>query len=80
MAKTITFEEALHNLEDCVLRLEQEDLPIDKAFSLFEDGVKNVQRCQKSLQNIETKVERLTRGSDGKLTTGTLNFHNLPTE
>ncbi len=80
MAKTITFEESLHNLEDCVLRLEQEDLPIDEAFKLFEDGVKNVQRCQKSLQNIETKMERLTRGSDGKLTTSVLNFHSQPIE
>lgn len=75
MAKTVSFEEALNNLAECVQRLEQEDLPIDKAFQLFENGVKNIQRCQKLLSDIETKVERLTRGQDGKLTTIALDLH-----
>ena len=68
MAKTITFEDALHNLEECVNALEQPELPIDEALKLFETGVKNIQRCQKSLKNIETKVERL-RCDDNSITT-----------
>ena len=74
MAKAIPFEESLNNLEECVQRLEQDDLPIDEAFQLFETGVKNIQRCQKSLQNIETKVERLTRDQNNNLTTVPLNL------
>jgi len=80
MAKTASFEQALRNLEQCVLRLEQEDLPIDEAFQLFENGIKNAQRCQKSLQNIETKVERLIRDNDKKLTTTELKLTRQPTE
>ncbi|OQY19477.1 MAG: exodeoxyribonuclease VII small subunit [Desulfobacteraceae bacterium 4572_35.1] len=76
MAKSISFEEALNNLEDCVQRLEQDNLPIDEAFQLYEAGIKNAQRCQKSLQNIETKVERLSRTSDGKLKTSELDLIN----
>lgn len=74
MAKAIPFEESLNNLEECVQRLEQDDLPIDEAFQLFETGVKNAQRCQKSLQNIETKVERLTRDQNNNLITVPLNL------
>ncbi|MEA3466060.1 MAG: exodeoxyribonuclease VII small subunit [Thermodesulfobacteriota bacterium] len=74
MAKTIPFEESLTNLEECVKRLEQDDLPIDEAFKLFETGVKNAQRCQKSLQNIETKVERLTHDQHNNLITQPLDL------
>lgn len=76
MAKAISFEQALDNLEECVQRLEQEDLPIDEAFHLFEKGIKNAQRCQKSLQQIETKVERLTRAGSDTLTTTELDLGN----
>jgi len=74
MAKAIPFEEALNTLEECVQRLEQEDLPIDDAFQLFESGVKSAQRCQKSLQNIETKVEKLMKDHRNQLTTEPLNL------
>lgn len=74
MAKAIPFEDALNTLEECVQRLEQEDLPIDEAFQLFESGVKNAQRCQKSLQNIETKVEKLMKNHQNQLSTEPLNF------
>ncbi len=76
MAKTISFETALNNLEECTQKLEQDDLPIDEAFKLFEAGMKNVQRCQKSLQAIESKIERLTRDRDNNLTTEELNLDN----
>lgn len=69
MAKAIPFEEALTTLEQCVHRLEQEDLPIDEALQVFEAGVKQVQRCQKALQNVETRIEKLTRDSHQNLQT-----------
>ena len=74
MAKAIPFENSLETLEECVRRLEQEDLPIDDAFQLFETGVKSAQRCQKSLQNIETKVEKLMNDHRNQLTTEPLKF------
>jgi len=77
VAKTISFEDALRNLEDCVQRLEKDDLPIDEAFQLFETGVKNAQRCQKSLQSIETKVERLSRDKNNNLITQDLHSGDL---
>ena len=76
MAKAIPFEDALNNLEECVQRLEQEDLPIDDAFQLFESGIKSAQRCQKSLQSIETKVEKLMKDHRSQLTTEPLNLTN----
>lgn len=74
MAKAIPFENSLETLEECVRRLEQDDLPIDDAFQLFETGVKSAQRCQKSLQNIETKVEKLMNDHRKQLTTEPLKF------
>lgn len=74
MAKAIPFEEAVKTLEECVHRLEQDDLPIDEALQLFETGIKNVQRCQKALQSVENKIERLTRDQNQKLTTEPLDL------
>ncbi|MBW2186840.1 MAG: exodeoxyribonuclease VII small subunit [Deltaproteobacteria bacterium] len=47
---------------------------MDDAFQLFETGVKSAQRCQKSLQNIETKVEKLMNDHRNQLTTEPLKF------
>ena len=56
MAKAIPFEEAVKTLEECVNRLEQDDLPIDEALQLFETGIKNVQRCQKHCKTSKAKL------------------------
>ncbi len=54
------FEEALVELETVVARLEGEDLPLDKAISLFEKGQALLAHCQGQLASAELKVQELT--------------------
>lgn len=67
MAKKATFEQALHELEEAVSRLEQGQLPLDDALACFESGVRNAQRCREILRNVEGRVEVLLKDAEGVL-------------
>ncbi len=69
MAKELKFEDALSELDACVRRLENDELNIEEAFRVYENGVKNAARCQKALEQIENRIELLQQASDGTLHT-----------
>ena len=60
------FEECLQRLEQIVGELERGDIPLDRALSLFEEGVKLSNSCRKELESAEGKVEILLKQS-GKI-------------
>jgi exodeoxyribonuclease VII small subunit len=62
----VKFEECLQRLEQIVAELEKGDIPLDKALSLFEEGVKLSNSCRQELESAEGKVEILLKQS-GKL-------------
>ncbi|NTV53334.1 MAG: exodeoxyribonuclease VII small subunit [Candidatus Firestonebacteria bacterium] len=55
----LSFEKALHRLEEIVSQLEQADAPLDKALGLYEEGVKLSRLCSGQLQAAERRVEVL---------------------
>lgn len=61
------FEEALEELEKIVQRLEDAELPLDEALSLFEEGIKLSRFCSKKLDEAEKKVEILLKDENGNL-------------
>jgi exodeoxyribonuclease VII small subunit len=61
------FEKSLARLEDVVKRLENTDLSLDEAMSLFEEGVGLSRECQKQLEEAEGRVEILLKKADGKI-------------
>lgn len=63
----LTFEAGLERLETIVQELEQGDLPLEKALSLFEEGVQVSGRCRKKLEEAESRVELLLKKGDGKV-------------
>src|SRR5271154_5794652 len=63
----VDFEKCLTRLEDVVKRLEQPNLPLTDAMTLFEEGLHLAQTCQKQLQEAEGRVEILLKSADGKL-------------
>lgn len=69
MPKEMTFEQALKGLEDAVARLEKGQIPLDEALDAFEAGVQSANVCRKKLQAVEARIEKLTKNSDGSLTT-----------
>ncbi len=58
--KIKTFEEALARLEVISKRLEQEDIMLDEAVNLYEEGMKLVDFCSKKLEEAENRVRLIT--------------------
>ena len=66
MDKDLSFEEALKKLEQIVSRLEDEDIPLEKALKTFEEGIRLSRYCNKRLDEAEKRIQILTQ--DGDLT------------
>lgn len=65
--ETMSLETGLQHLEKIVKTLEQKDLPLEKALSLFKEGVGLVQYCSSVLNQAEKQMEILLVGPDGQL-------------
>lgn len=63
---TMTFEEALAELERLVRTLEEGDAGLDGAITSYERGVLLKQHCQKKLDEAKERVEKITFSADGK--------------
>ncbi len=61
-----TFEEALRRLEEIVARLESGQLTLDEMIAAFEEGSKLVRLCNRRLDEIEARIERLVQMDDGQ--------------
>lgn len=57
--KVIKFEDALTQLEEIVDKLEANNINLDTALKLFEDGVKLVNFCHEEINQAEEKVKLL---------------------
>ncbi len=62
---TLSFEEALAELEATVGQLEAGDLALDESLALFERGQSLSARCQQLLQAAELKVQQLAPKAGG---------------
>jgi len=62
---TISFENALERLESIVKELESGNVEIERALTLFEEGINLSKTCAKKLLKIEKKVEILKKGENG---------------
>lgn len=60
-----TFEESLDALEERVRSLESANLPLDRALTLFEEGVGLARTCHEHLEAAEKRVAALSRGASG---------------
>lgn len=56
---TITFEEAMDQLEDIVGKLEEGDVPLEKAISYFQEGMALSKLCHDKLKTIEKQMDQL---------------------
>lgn len=64
-----TFEQAVKRLEEIVEKLEEGRVPLDESLQLFEEGVKLSRFCNNKLEEIERKIEILTKNGKGDLIT-----------
>lgn len=72
-ADTLSFEDALRELESIVQRLERGDVPLDDSISLYARGEQLRAQCQKRLADAEARIEKLTFDAAGR-PTGTQPF------
>jgi exodeoxyribonuclease VII small subunit len=57
-----TLEERLDRLEQIVHALERDDLELELAMKLFEEGIGHLRHAQELLSNAELRIERLLEG------------------
>lgn len=55
----ISFEQALEQLEQLVMLLENGDVPLEQGIELFQEGMKLSQICNQKLEQVERKIEML---------------------
>jgi exodeoxyribonuclease VII small subunit len=55
------FEERVANLEEIAKKIENEDLSLEQAISLYEDGIKTAKECISYLNENKEKIDNLTK-------------------
>ncbi|PIC88048.1 MULTISPECIES: exodeoxyribonuclease VII small subunit [unclassified Sporosarcina] len=57
--KNMQFEQAMHQLEEIVQKLEAGEAPLDDTITLYKQGMELSAYCQKKLQNAEKQLIRM---------------------
>jgi len=61
----MSLEERLQRLEEIVVQLESDQLGLEKALALFEEGVSCLRAATEELGKVEARVQRLVERADG---------------
>lgn len=64
---TPSLAEELERLERIVRQLEADDLDLDAAMALFEEGVRRLQAARHRLEEAELQVRQVLQDADGTL-------------
>jgi exodeoxyribonuclease VII small subunit len=70
------FEEEIKDLETLVNQIDSGELTLEESINAFERGVALVKSLNRKLDEVERKVELLTRNADGQLQSSSLD-HEL---
>ncbi|EIJ83436.1 exodeoxyribonuclease VII small subunit [Bacillus methanolicus MGA3] len=55
----LTFEEAMEKLESIVERLEEGDVPLEEAISIYKQGMELSKLCHDKLKNVEEQLTQI---------------------
>jgi exodeoxyribonuclease VII small subunit len=61
----MSFEDRLKRLEAIVAELEGDELELDRALKLFEEGIAALRAATEDLGKVETRLKRLVERADG---------------
>ena len=62
-----SLQDELRRLEDIVRQLEANDLDLDQALALFEEGISRLRLARERLQDAEVRIQRVLERADGTL-------------
>ena len=57
-----SIEEMFSALDSTISELEKDDVTLEKAFSLYEEGIKLVKECESEIDTVEKKVLSINGG------------------
>ena len=66
MTQTFNFEAAMERLNVIAQELEKDDVPLEIAIALFEEGLNLSKKCQVQLNTYEAKVKDLVEKHQGE--------------
>lgn len=61
----MTFEQSLARLEQIASALDRDDIPLEDALKLFEEGITRLREASAALTDAEGKVKTLLEQADG---------------
>ena len=64
--ESITFEQAIEELETIINRLELGDVPLDETIKLYEKGSELKDFCEKKLKSAEVKIQKINKKTKTK--------------
>ncbi len=63
---SLSFEQALKELEGIVARLERGDVDLEESISIYERGAALKAHCEAKLKAAELRVEQIVQGAGGE--------------
>lgn len=64
--ESLTFEEALEQLEAVIEAMEAGEVPLDALVEKYEEGGKLLKKCQERLAQAELRIQKLNIDDDGQ--------------
>jgi len=61
----MSFEQSLTRLEEIVRELERNDVDLEQALRLFEDGITHLRSAGVALKTVDARVQQLVEAADG---------------
>lgn len=58
-SKDLSIEEAFDRLQETLTKLQDDSVPLEESFGLYEQGMKLVKYCNEKIDRVEKKVEKL---------------------
>ncbi len=66
--REISYEDGIEKLEEIIQALERNEIPLDQALSLFQEGIALVNHCNSVLDQAEQKMKVLLQGAEQIIT------------
>ncbi len=67
--KTMSFEDALRELEGIVEKLERGDAPLEESITIYQRGAALKAHCESKLKDAQLKVEKIVIDASGQAST-----------
>ncbi len=64
----MSFEKSVGRLEEIVRELDRDEIDLDRALKLFEEGITHLRKANTALASAEARVQQLVEAADGTFT------------